>query len=170
MITIEEIDDRFYIEKSNLPHAGYGCFAKTLMKKGDWLEIIGVLVKTDSVADECTHYAKRYKFMGSKKGYKIVPMGLGGLVNHTDERAMQNVQLTCIPGLAKRSEHSSEVVYQALRDIKPGEELLGYYGDQINSEIEKNITNLSYVEENRADWQKFLSFDLYHLKCLEEIL
>lgn len=33
MIIIEENDKRFYIEKSTLDHAGYGCFTKELIKK-----------------------------------------------------------------------------------------------------------------------------------------
>lgn len=166
MFIIEETDTRFYVEKSTLPHAGLGCFTTGPLKKGDWLEVIGVQVKSGSVADDCTHYAKRYKFLASDKDYKIVPMGYGGMVNHTDNGANQNVELVRInlPG------RGPEIVYQALRDIEPGEELLGYYGDQINTEIEKNVANLSYVEQNQADWAKFLSYDLYHLKCLEEAL
>src|ERR1035438_10007846 len=125
MIILEETDTRFYIDKSTVPLAGYGCFAKVLIKQGDFLEIIGVQVKTDSIADNCTFYAKRYKFMSSSgKDYKIVPMGFGGMVNHTDDKVIRNVQLVCILVTSKKTK---EVVYQALRDIEPGEELLGYY-------------------------------------------
>ena len=45
MIFVEETDTRFYIKESTLRNAGYGCFTNTLLKKGDWLEIIGVYVK-----------------------------------------------------------------------------------------------------------------------------
>lgn len=167
MITVEEIDTRFYIEQSTLPHAGYGCFAKVALKKGDWLEIIGVQVKTSGIADDCTHYAKRYKFLASNKDYKIVPFGYGGMVNHTDDKNKQNVELVRLT-IPKKSK--PKVVYQALRAIEPGEELLGYYGDQINAEIGKIVANLSFVKQHQTDWQKFLSHDLYHLKCLEEVL
>lgn len=108
--------------------------------------------------------------MGTDKNYKIVPMGYGGMVNHTNDRTLQNVQLTRIRGLKKRSEHSSEVVYELIKDIEPGKELLGYYGDEMNAEIEKNVTNVSFAEETQADWAKFLSYGLYHLQYLEEVL
>ena len=51
MIFIEESDDRFYIKESSLPNAGWGCFAKTSLSKGDHLEVIGVYIKTGGISD-----------------------------------------------------------------------------------------------------------------------
>lgn len=170
MIFIEETDTRFYIDKSTLPNAGYGLFAKVKIKKGDWLEVIGVMVKKGGIADQCTHYAKRYKFAGTKDDSKIVPMGYAGIINHTADPVLQNMELTCERGLSKRSEHSSEVVYKTLRDIEPGEELLGNYGENIGKEIEKVANNISYHETMKSDWEMFLSYNLYDLKRLTDLL
>ena len=143
MILIDDNDDRFYIDKSTLPNAGWGLFAKKVIKKGDWVEVLGVMVKSGSVTDlYCTAYAKRYKFAGSKPDTKIVPMGYAGIINHTDDPSLLNVNLTKIPGLKKRSEHSSEIVYHAIRDIQPNEELLGNYGEQIGRELEEITKNM----------------------------
>jgi len=166
MFTIEETDNRFYVDQSTISEAGLGCFAKVPVKKNDYLEVIGPQVKIGSPADDCTHYAKRYKFLAADKNYKIVPMGFAAMVNHTNDKNKQNVELVCIPIPGR----DKTVVYQALRDIEPGEELLGYYGDQINAEIEKTVASLGYVKQHKTDWQEFLSYDLYHLKCLEEAL
>lgn len=170
MIFVEETDERFYIDKSTLANAGWGLFAKVPIKKNDWIEVIGVLVKTGGIADRCTHYARRYKFAGSKKDAKIVPMGYAGIINHTNDAALQNMQLTCQKGLSKRNEHASEVVYQALRDIEPGQELLGNYGEDIGKEIEIMTSNYTYHDEVKEDWEVFLAYNLYDLKRLTDLL
>lgn len=127
MYIVEETDNRFEIKKSTIDTAGWGCFAKELIKKGDFLEIIGIIVKPGSLSDQCTHYAKRYKFAASERqDAKIVPMGFGGIVNHTNDEEKQNVFLTYLPrNRSKRSVHSTQAVHMALRDIQAGEELLG---------------------------------------------
>lgn len=160
MIFIEERDNRFYIDKSTIENAGYGCFAKEKIKKGDFLEIIGVMVRKGSVADFCTHYANNYKFMGDKKTGKIVPFGYGGMVNHTDIPEKQNVFLTSREGYNKISHNASHIVYEALRDIMPGEELLGNYGPSFDKVIKMIQLNLTEKEI----WNKFISYDLYNLK------
>lgn len=170
MIFVEETDTRFYIDKSTLPNAGYGLFAKVKIKKDDWIEVIGVMVKKGGIADQCTHYAKRYKFAGSKDDAKIVPMGYAGIINHTTDPVLLNMKLTCERGLTKRSEHASEVIYKALRDIEPGEEVLGYYGEDIGKEVEKIANNMIYHEEMKSDWEIFLTHDLYDLKRLTALL
>lgn len=166
MYLIEETDERFYIEKSTIDTAGWGCFTKELMKKGDFMEIIGALVRTGSTADNCTHYAKRYKFAASeKKDAKVVPMGFGGIVNHTDDKEKQNVFLTYLPkNRQKKSIHATQVVYMALRDIQPGEEILGNYGDFVDKEIKKYNENVKSLLSDKEEWDRFISFDLYGLK------
>jgi hypothetical protein len=67
MIVFEEDDDRFYIAQSTVNLAGNGLFAKKPIKKNDWLEITGVLVHRESVADQCTYYANAYKFAADVK-------------------------------------------------------------------------------------------------------
>jgi len=144
---IEETDTRFYLKESTIPNAGWGCFANTFLKRGDWLEIIGVYVKVGSWSDKCTHYAKRYKFAGSpKRNAKIVPMGFGGMVNHSDDANLQNCALEYNAGLGKRSEHTGQVVYRFIKDIFPDEELIGNYGPDIGGEISNFNTNVNFVE------------------------
>lgn len=170
MIFVEENDDRFYIDNSTLPNAGFGLFAKEKIQKGDWLEVIGIMVKKGGIADKCTHYANRYKFAGTKDDAKIVPMGYAGIINHTDDLKLKNVELTCIRGLSKRSQHSSEIVYQAIRDIEPGEELLGNYGNYLSKRLEQTNDNLDFHKKIKTDWDDFLKHDLYNLKKICTIL
>ena len=165
MIFVEETDTRFYIKESTLPNAGYGCFANTFLKQGDWLEIIGVYVKTGGIADECTHYAKRYKFAGSDQmNAKIVPMGYGGIVNHSDNTSLQNCKLVFDKGLVKRSQHAGQVVYKFTRDIMPDEELIGNYGPNVSKEIQTYSSNVGFIDNNKIEIERFLSFNLYNMK------
>ncbi len=164
MIFVEETDNRYYIKESTLPNAGWGCFASTLLKKGDWLEIIGVYVKKGGIADQCTHYAKRYKFAGSPKmNAKILPMGYAAIVNHTEDPNLQNCALEYVAGLSKRSDHSGQVIYRFIRDILPDEELLGNYGPDIAEEIKKITTTTGFTDSNKIEIERFLKFNLYNL-------
>lgn len=166
MIFVEETDERFYIADSIIPNAGLGCFAKTLIKKGDWLEVIGVYVKTGGIADECTHYAKRYKFAGSPKmNAKIIPIGYAGMVNHSDN--LKNCVLEYAPDLGKRSQHSGQVVYRFIKDVFPGEEVIGNYGPNVGEEIKKISQDLAFKNQVEKEWNDFLKFNLYDLQKLE---
>jgi hypothetical protein len=168
---IEETDTRFELKESTLPNAGWGCFTKEYLKAGDWLEIIGVYVKVGGLADQCTHYAKRYKFAGSpKKNAKIVPMGFGGMVNHSDDPNLQNCQLEYVPGLSRRSEHSGQVIYRFIRDVLPGEELIGNYGPEIGQEIKQMNENIDFVDHHQAEIDRFLKFGLYNLDTIVDNL
>lgn len=168
---IEETDTRFYLKESTLPNAGWGCFANTHLKRGDWLEIIGVYVTVGGLADQCTHYAKRYKFAGSpKKNAKIVPMGFGGMVNHSDDSLLQNCGLEYVAALNRRSDHAGQVIYRFIRDILPDEELIGNYGPEINEEIKQMNTNVQFIDSNRQEIDRFLKFELYDLNTIVDNL
>lgn len=167
MIFIEETDTRFYIAPSTLNHAGNGCFAKQPLKKDDWLEVIGVYVKSGGIADFCTEYGKRYKFAGSaKQDAKIVPFGFAGIINHTDDPSLQNCRLEHAKSLNKRSQHAGQTIYRFLRDIEPNEELLGNYGPNMGKEIEVISSNSNFLENYKDDMKQFLQFDLYNLKAV----
>ena len=164
MIFIEETDERFYLAPSIIPNAGYGCFAKTYLKKGSWLEIIGVYVKTGGIADQCTQYAKRYKFAGSEQmNAKIVPMGYGAMVNHSDDINIRNCALIFEKGLNKRSQHAGQVIYKFIRDILPDEEVIGNYGPNIGQEIKVLSENMEFISGNKEKIDKFLKYNLYNL-------
>lgn len=116
MITIEETDDRFYIDTSLIPNAGRGVFAKRLILKDERLKIIGILVKLRGVSDQCTEYSKWHRF--KTLGYNLIPMGYGGMVNHAQSVELGNVKLV---------RESYDLYYQAVRNIFPNEEILSPY-------------------------------------------
>lgn len=167
MIFVEETDERFYIAPSTIPNAGYGCFAKTYIKRGDWLEIIGVYVKSGGLADQCTEYAKRYKFAGSSQmDAKVVPMGFGGMVNHSDNINIINCELTFEKGLNKRSQHAGQVVYKFIRDVLPDDEVVGNYGRNVGEEVKKIAENVGFLVANKSQIDKLLEHDLYNLNTV----
>lgn len=167
MIFVEEKDDRFYVDTSTLPEAGLGCFAKVTLKKGDRMEIIGVYVRKGGMADQCTHYAKRYKFAGSPKmDAKIVPMGFGGMVNHSSDPNKQNAALEYCPGSNKMNENAGQVIYRIIKDIEAGQEVIGNYGDQIGPEVERMAWLAAQLQPEKEDWKSFVERNPYGLKDL----
>lgn len=155
---IEEKDNRFYIDKSDINNAGFGVFASQDISEGDYLEIIGVMVNVNSVADRCTKFANKYKFAANfsdKYSRHIIPMGFGAIVNHTNDKNLQNVELRYIKHNSKNISAGS-AVYYFIKDIKKGQEVLGNYGE----EFDKIITEENY-------WEMFLDLELYNFKKLK---
>ncbi|MHA2428338.1 MAG: SET domain-containing protein-lysine N-methyltransferase [Candidatus Hermodarchaeia archaeon] len=170
MYLVEETDTRFYLKESTVPNAGLGVFAAEPLKAGDYLEIIGVQVKTNSIADECTAFADKYKFAAAGKlvkkerttdfSRKVVPLGYGGMVNHAPNAKMQNAMIDYHKG-PKRNAAAGQPIYRFLRDIAKDEEILGNYGEQWTNIMEWAGDKANEVGD---DWETFLSFDLYNLK------
>ena len=79
---IEETETRFYVAESTIPGAGNGLFTQQAMHKGDRFEVIGVLVRRDSLADKCTHFCDHHKFRVGED-LLLIPMGVGGMANHS---------------------------------------------------------------------------------------
>lgn len=170
MILVEETDTRFYIEKSTIPHAGMGVFAAQSIRQDDFLEIIGIQVKCDSLTDQCTEFAKDYKFAARKKDYDrlIVPLGLGGMVNHAPTTDEQNVEIRYMPN-SKKNANASGAVYYFLRDVDKDEEVLGDYGPQWKDTLEWAGKAASVADELQDDWTAFLEHDLYNLGMLKRV-
>lgn len=165
MMQVQETDLRYYIDRSTIQGAGLGLFAKEALKAGDCLEVIGVLVS--GLSEKCSKYADRYKFLAPDKKSVIVPLGFAGMVNHTEDKARQNVEIWCMEkNYMKRSQHATQIVYGFLRDIAAGEELLGHYGDEYSQFLGQFLKDSKTVEDNEDEWRKFLAFDLYNLKSL----
>lgn len=184
MIALEETDERFYIAESSLPDAGLGVFAKVKIHKHDYLEIIGVLVKYGGTADQCTHYANRYKFAGEQDlVHALVPMGYAAIINQANSKEQQNVSITHLPDKVNhsvcqgkgcnecdngliirymRNSNAGAAVYVAIRDIEPGEELLGNY----NKKIGQLSMKKTFSEEDKRQWLKFISQGFYGLNTL----
>lgn len=155
MILVEENDARFYLKESNIKNAGLGVFAKEDIKKDNFLEIIGVMVNINSLSDICTNYAKDYKFAANfenKFDRHIIPMGFGGMVNHTEDKNLQNVELRYLRHSILNSAAGS-AVYYFIKDVKKDEEILGNYGQIFESKI-----------NNDKYWQMFLDLELYNFK------
>ena len=88
-MVMTEDDDRFVINTTTIQNAGNGLFARKLLEKGERLEVIGVLLRAGSVADLCTQYADCYKFRVGE--FLLIPVGFGGMVNHSIEPNMEKV-------------------------------------------------------------------------------
>lgn len=162
MIFVDETDNRYYVADSTIPQAGLGLFASENLKKGDWLEVIGVMVR--GMADKVfTKYAERYKFQAADEVSRIVPLGWAGMVNHTDDSEAQNAELRCMKGLTKRNPNASSIIYYFIKDIPKGREILGNYGNEYGAAMKELIRDVQVVGDNEAEWKKFLSFDLYGL-------
>jgi uncharacterized protein len=112
---VAEDDDRFYLAPSAIPGAGLGVFARVPLAAGDRFEVIGVLVSADSAADRCSAFADHHKFRVGDD--VLVPLGYGGMANHSDT-----------PNLVKVVE-DDRVYLVALRPIAVGEELCHRYND-----------------------------------------
>ena len=163
MILMQEKDDRFYIKESTIPDAGMGLFAKVSIKAGSILPIKGVQVQAGSAADQCTAYAKDYKFAACdrKTNRYIVPLGYAAIVNHANHPRDKNVEI-------RASNHSADtfvgkMAYYFLRDVEPDEEILGDYGEfwaGVFNWAQEHKVKEKVTEE---DWQTFLSYNLYSL-------
>ena len=110
---LDETDDRFEIRASTLPGAGLGVFARVDLPAGATLEIIGVLVRRESISDRCTHFADHHKFRLDDR--LLIPCGFGGLVNHSAEPNLEKV----IAG--------DSVYLRTTRPIAAGEEVFFRY-------------------------------------------
>lgn len=173
MIVFEEDDDRFYIAQSTVNLAGNGLFAKKPIKKNDWLEITGVLVHRESVADQCTYYANAYKFAADVKRngdkinigeFLIVPLGFAGIVNHAKDKRQQNVEIRYLDDkYTKKSLHADKAVYWFIKDVDAGEEVLGHYGDGWEKVFNWVHETHDSAKADMKDWEKFLQYNLYNL-------
>jgi hypothetical protein len=177
MILVEETDERFYLAESTMPNAGLGVFSKVFLEKGDHLEIIGVMVKKDSLSDKCTHYGDRYKFAANGKiikgkyhtdfSAKVLPVGYGGMVNHATTPEQQNAEIFYHNG-PKKNAAAGKVIYRFIRDIVPDEEILGNYGQEWTGIMDWAEKKANEIDRFEDDWETFLSYDLYNLGQLRQ--
>ena len=111
---VDEVDQRFYVADSGIPGGGNGLFAKVPLAAGDRFEVIGVLIRRDSVTDRCTHFCDQHKFRIGDD-LLLIPMGYGGMANHSASPNMEKVF------------EGDRVFLRMLRPIEPGEELFFSY-------------------------------------------
>lgn len=146
-MTIEEKDKRFYLNDSLIENAGMGVFASVDINEGEILEVVGFKVKKDSIEDICTRYANDYKFASPDPKFYVVPTGFAGIVNHTDNASLQNVEIRHV---------KESTVYYFIKNVKKNQEILGNYGQKWNEKLNEE-----------AAWQMFLDLELYNLKELK---
>ncbi|MBI4213219.1 MAG: SET domain-containing protein-lysine N-methyltransferase [Chloroflexi bacterium] len=115
MVVVNETDGRFYVGPSTVPGAGRGLFAKVPLAAGEKLEVIGVLVEPDSTSDICTAFANEHKLRFGK--VLIIPVGFGGMVNHSVQ-----------PNMEKHAEGTT-LYLRTTRPVGAGEELFFTYSD-----------------------------------------
>ena len=175
MIVISETDPRFYIKDSSIEGAGSGVFSQKKIQKGNYLEIIGVMVKSDSTAHACTQYANKYKFASNEEiTHQIVPMGFAAIINHAIDQKEQNVEIEFIKdslykNYKKKNPAAGPILYRVIKDINKDEEVLGYYGDPWNKILRWTD---KYKEEDKGSidsWETFISHDLYNLGLLKQL-
>ncbi len=111
---VNETDPRFYLADSSIPGGGNGLFAKVSLTQGERFSVIGVLIERDTEADKCTHFADQHKLRIGEK-YLLIPLGYGGMVNHSSTPNMEKVV------------EGTDLYMAALRDIEAGEELFFSY-------------------------------------------
>lgn len=175
VIRFEESDDRFYIADSGIKGAGRGLFARRKISKGELLVVHGVAMERDKPTDRCTGYGNSYKFAACVTElpngkidhgiFTILPLGYAGMVNHTNDPNLINAQITYHRG-KDDSGFQHEVAYQFLRDVAPDEEVLGNYGEQINTVLEWKMRQKERSEDEKSHIQRFLDLDLYGLGVL----
>lgn len=120
---IEEKDPRFYIAPSTIDGAGNGIFTSVAIKKNDFLRILGVVIKRNTIADVISYNIRQihiYSFSNREIQGVLIPMGYGGLVNHTDDIEKRNCEITHIGG---------DIYYVFTKDLEKNEEVLGNYGE-----------------------------------------
>jgi hypothetical protein len=119
---IEECDERFYLKESTIPGAGRGVFANKSIYIGNVLRVVGVVVKEKTVAGSILGkipiYSK-YVFKNPHINGWLIPVGYGGMVNHTDNKDLRNCEITFIGG---------DVYYEFTKDVEKDQEILGSYG------------------------------------------
>jgi len=126
MINVENTDQRFYIDQSTIPKAGYGLFAEVTIEKGSLLNILGIVVIKNSLADLCTKYAESYKFSvtpldeNNQSNLKLIAVGYAALVNHSEQKRKRNVQIKYL--------EDGGLAYEFTKKVNPGQEILTDYG------------------------------------------
>ena len=115
-------DDRFEVRPSAIPGAGLGVFARAELPAGAELEVVGVLVRRDSAADRCTHFADHHKFRVGAD-LLLIPVGVGGLVNHAADANLERV------------EYPGREVLRTRRPVAAGEELVFSYSESARQRL-----------------------------------
>ena len=113
MMIVDETDNRFEVRPSSTAGAGRGLFARVPLHAGDRLEVVGALVRRESVADRCTAFADEYKIRAGD--YLLIPCGVAAMANHSSDPNLEKIVA------------AERVFLQLLRDVDAGEELCFSY-------------------------------------------
>lgn len=120
---VAECDERFYLDRSEIPDAGDGLFARVPLEVGAMLEVVGILVAPHSAADRCTRYADSYKYRVGDA--LLMPLGFGAMVNHAGAPNVEQIV------------EDGRLYLRMLRAIDAGEELLLTYGEDAQQRLER---------------------------------
>jgi SET domain-containing protein len=115
---IKENDlSHLYISKSNIEEANNGVFTRLDIKKGTIVEkaCVSKIKSTGTVDSELHDYVFNNPY---KSDEYLVAFGYGSMYNHSDN-----------PNLGYHyNQDENKIIYEALRDIKKGDELYISYG------------------------------------------
>lgn len=151
MIKIEEIDERFEVKKSTLGNK-VGLFSTIEIKKGDYLEIVGVMVDVAEVCHICTsNYNKIAAEPRSEFCHVVIPCGYAAAINKADLPSRQNVAVTHLPKeIIPKNANAGRAIFMAIRDIESGEEILDGCKD-------------SEKQDDLLAWEKLIRLNFYGL-------
>lgn len=110
---------KLYINKSSIH--GWGVFAKEKIYNGEIIEecvILSLPIQKGEVSGLLCDY--RFNFpSGNEWSEQVIALGFGSLYNHSEE-----------PNAFWYSNDTKRTfIFEATRDIEPGEEIFVYYGD-----------------------------------------
>lgn len=127
MLSRLPVPEKIYIGESTLPGAGRGVFAKEAIQAGERIEqcpVIALENAKDRARLRKTGLVNYYFLWGEKRDHAAICLGWGAVYNHSFapnaryEKVMEDRRMD----------------FYALRDIRPGEEILvNYNGDPNNT-------------------------------------
>jgi hypothetical protein len=129
----QDLDKRTVIKPSQIPGAGDGLYAAVAIKEGDVIGMLGGQLRTDedypagnyylaSIPECAWEETKPYKYLDSKHfGAHVSRINFAPLKINGIETAFQNAAL-------RQLCNYPYVVFVALRDLDPGQEIWASYG------------------------------------------
>lgn len=115
---------KIYFKDSNIPNGGRGVFAKSVIKKGEIIEVAPILVLEFGEFID-SHWNLLFEYYFWLDDYVVLALGYGSLYNHS---ATPNCKYEI-------SREEMVIKFTALRDITKDEEILFDYKQGRNTDL-----------------------------------